>query len=509
MEYHSILFDSVENEISEENFNMPEFFNDLNLDQIIQEILINKEEYNLNIFFYQCLKNLSTINFRLEVMRELEDTDIYNNIVTFSIEMKKVREFVGYSQNLHNPYQREKWLLDAVMRYCNAVLNLNKSLTLANLRSKGLHLFNIWLSKYINSEKFRILFSDTSELLKEIRGIKYCVQLDRDRIIVNLDNSEYDYCETINSTFERLNGATFDYQISFFTDLEMCVLETKILEIIRKMNLETFNKLDVYYEKHVSFLDKTIKRFDREIQFYISYIDYIGKLRRKDYIFSYPDVSYTKKINIVEGYDLALAFKSLSSSTNIIANDFYLGEDERIHILTGPNQGGKTTYARAFGQIVFLSSLGCPVPGQKAEIFLFDSIFTHFSVEENLSTNAGRLKEELTRLRQIMEQCTTNSLIIINELFATTTSHDAYTMGKLILDYLISLDCICLYVTHIYELTQISKKVVSIVAKVSSAKEAIRTYRIVRQPADGHAYANSIVEKYNLTFSQIKERIKK
>lgn len=509
MEFRSILFNSLEDEILEENCTMPEFFVDLNLDQVVHEILADKEEYNLQAFFYQSVKAISTINFRLEVMQELEQTDIYNCIAAFSNEMKKVREFIGFSRDLHNRYQREKWLLDAVTRYCNAILSLNKSLLSMELKSTGLRLFTAWLTKFINSGDFKTLLSDTENLLKEFDGIRYSVQVEKDKVVVNRDEDEEDYCAVINSTFERLNEVTFDYRINFFTGLEMCVLETRILEIVRKMNKEAFTRLGAYYEKHHHFLNETITRFDREIQFYISYIDYIGKLKRKGFNFTYPEVSHTKEINIVEGYDIALAYKLIDSRNSVVSNDFFLKNEERVFILTGPNQGGKTTFARAFGQIHFLASIGCPVPCRKARISFFDSIFTHFSTEENLSTNAGRLKEELSRLKQVIEQATTNSVIIINELFATTTSHDAYTMGKKVLDYFIALDCICLYVTHIYELVQISKKAVSLVAGVSSESEAARTYKIVRKPADGHAYANSIVEKYSLTYRQIKERIRK
>jgi len=107
-----------------------------------------------------------------------------------------------------------------------------------------------------------------------------------------------------------------------------------------------------------------------------------------------------------------------------------------------------------------------------------------------------------------MEKVTANSIVLINELFASTTSHDAYTMGKKILDFFLALDCICLYVTHIHELAQISKKTISLIATVNSSQEAVRTYKILRKASDGYAYANSIVEKYNLTYSQIKERIR-
>lgn len=509
MEYHSILFETADNDITVEAFTMPEFFEDLNLDQIFQEIVAGKEEYDLKVFFYSGLKSISAINYRLEVMKELESTDILNSMITFSGKMKRIKEYVGFSEKIHNPYQREKWLLDAASLYCDSILNLHESFISMNLQSKGLNLFNEWLTEYIASDNFKNLLSDTNNLSKEFGSIKYSVQLGESKLVVDCDENEEDYCLSINNTFEHINEVAFDYKIRFFTDVEMCALENNILEIIRDMNIETFNKLEEYVKKHSSFLDDTIKIFDREIQFYVSFIEYIGKLKRNGLNFAYPCISHKKRLDVSGGYDLALAFKNLSSGTNTVSNDFNLDNGERIYILTGPNQGGKTTFARAFGQILFLASIGCPVPCRRAELFLYDHIFTHFSTEENLSTNAGRLKEELLRLKTIMDNVTTNSIVIINELFATTTSHDAYTMGKKVLDYFISLDCICLYVTHIHELVQISERTVSLIATVNSDQEAVRTYKIIRKPADGCAYANSIVEKYSLSYSQIKERIKK
>ena len=509
MGYHSILFETIDNRVSEEACTMPAFFADLNLDQIIQEILAGKEEYHLEEFFYSSLKDLSAISYRLEVMKELESTELFNNIVTFSGKMKRIREYVGFSKEIHNPYQREKWLLDAVSLYCNTIFNLHDSLMSMDLQSKGLSLFNHWLTEYLDSDYFKMLFTDTNNLCKEFDSIKYCVKIESDKVVVECDENEEDYCTSISNTFRHINEAEWDYKIRFFTDVEMCALENSILEIVRNMNLEVFNKLEEYYEKHANFLDDTIKNFDREIQFYILYLEFIGKLKHSGLDFTYPCVSHTKRLDVTGGYDLALAYKNQGAGTHTISNDFNLDTGERIYILTGPNQGGKTTFARAFGQILFLASIGCPVPCRKAELFLFDHIFTHFSVEENLSTNTGRLKEELLRLKNIMDQVTANSIVIINELFATTTSHDAYTMGKKVLDHFISLDCICLYVTHIHELSQISDRTVSLIATVLSDQEAIRTYKIIRKPADGRAYANAIVEKYNLSYSQIKERIGK
>lgn len=507
MKYHSILFENNNDRISDEACGRPEFFKDLNLDQIVGEILEGKEEYGLDRFFYQNIRDISAICYRQEVMKDIEKDEVYDCIVAFASKMKKVKEYTGLSREVHNRYQRKKWVLDAANLYCDSVIYLHKSLMPMDLKSKGLHLFKEWLTEYNKSDIFRRLYDDTKNLLTKFANIRYSIEIDGDRVVVKADDYAEDYCASISETFEDINKAVFDYQIRFFSDVEMCSLESKVLDIVRNMNIGVFNELDKYCEMHIEFIDSIIKSFDREVQFYVSYREYIRKLKLNGFRFTYPSLSGKKSINVIGAYDLALAYKYSGSETAIVPNDFYLNDDERVFILTGPNQGGKTTFARAFGQILFLASIGCPVPCEKAELFPIDNIFTHFSAEENLDKNAGRLKEELIRLKNILKDITAGSVVIINELFASTTSHDAFAMGEKILKYFISVDCICLYVTHIHELASISEKVTSLVAAVNTDTKSTRTYKIVRKPADGCAYANSIVEKYNLAYRQIKERI--
>jgi DNA mismatch repair protein MutS len=284
-------------------------------------------------------------------------------------------------------------------------------------------------------------------------------------------------------------------------------VEEWIADRVARLFPDEFAALDGFRARHDGFEDEAVTAFDREIQFYLGYLDFIAPMKGAGLAFCYPRVSAEEKETDVAGaFDLALAAKFAPRYTDVVVNDFRLSGPERIIVVTGPNHGGKTTFARMTGQLHYLASLGYPVPATSARLSLPDQIFTHFEREEDLATLRGKLADELARLRDALAAATGRSLLVMNESFASTTLRDATFIGTRVLETMTGLGLLGVYVTFIDELTSSTAACVSMVGTVNPDDPAERTYKIVRKPADGLAYASAIARKYRLTYPQLKER---
>ncbi|NPV77702.1 MAG: DNA mismatch repair protein MutS [Anaerolineae bacterium] len=508
MDFHSILFKRIEDYPKDEALQEPAFFSDLNLDQIIESITISKQEYNLKHFFYTPLKDVDSIKYRHEVTKDLENKTLFENIKSFAQKIHAMREHLEQARKLYYKYQKERWFLDAVEIYCDAVTCLVHNLSSLSLNSRGFKGFLGYLIYYTNSDRFVQLVEETKKLEADLSAIKYCLTIRDNSVKVQKYRSEIDYSAEVEKTFQKFKeGVAKDYKVNFPEQRDMNHIEAKILDLVALLYPDIFLNLDNYCHKNADYLDDTICRFDREIQFYIAYLEHIEIFKRAKLNFCYPRISKkNKEIYNYDGFDLALAYKLITEKSSIVRNDFYLKEKERIIIVSGPNQGGKTTFARTFGQLHYLASLGCPVPGKKAQLYLYDHLFTHFEREEDIKNLRGKLEDDLLRIYDILNHATTHSLIIMNEIFTSTTLEDAVFLSKKVMEKIIQLDLLCVCVTFLDELSLL-EKTVSMVSTVVPENPTVRTFKVVRKPADGLAYAVSIAEKYQLTFDFLKERL--
>lgn len=510
MSFQSILYSRIDPEMRTEQAEVPDFFGDLNLDQIVAAATEGKDEYNLRPFYHRNLDDVDEITYRHEVMKDLERECLFEQVKAFAARIKEMRRYLEQAEKLYYQLQKNSWFVDAVAVYCDAVRQLAADLQQSGPESRGLRGLSGYLSRYIDSDAFRNLVTDTEKVNADLRSVAYSILINGSSVTVRRYNDELDYSAQVEQTFAKFRQGVpaRDYQFKFHDYMEMNHVEAQILHLVGRLYPEVFGYLNEYCERYRAFGDPTITRFDREVQFYISYLQYVGKLKEAGLWFSFPRVSWeTKEIRGDAVFDLALATRLVAENAEVVTNDLYLQGQERVFVVSGPNQGGKTTFARTFGQLHYLASLGCPVPGRNVQLFHFDRIFVHFERGENVADLRGKLQDDLIRIRRILEEASPDSLIIMNEIFSSTTLEDAVFLATSVMKSVISLNCLCVCVTFLDEIASLSDSVVSMVSTVVPDNPAQRTFKVIRRPADGRAYAMSIAEKYHVTYAALKQRL--
>lgn len=487
----------------------PDFFADLRLDQVVASLTAGREEYELASLFYRPLHDAEAVHYRHDVLGDLEHEAVLSAVREFGAALQQMRKHLGLVAKLRYAGQQQRWLHQAASEYGRAVRTLQEKLGALELHSDGFRRLRGYLTGYVASEEFTSLEHDAGRVEDALAAVRYAVHLRGNRVRVTRYEGEADLSSEIERTFEKFKqGAVTDHRARFREHADMNHVEAQILELVAKLHPETFADLERFCTRHERYLDATIGRFDREIQFYLAYLEYIEPLKQKGLAFELPRVSaQSKEINASDTFDLALAAKLASDGTRVVCNDFHLSDGERILVVSGPNNGGKTTFARTFGQVHYLASLGLPVPGGDLRLFLPDRIFTHFEREEEIETLRGKFEDELHRVHAILERATSASALIMNESFGSTTLRDAVVVGSEVVRQIIDLDALCVFVTFVDELSKLGPSTVSMMSTVVPEDPAVRTFKIVRKAADGLAYAAAIAEKYGLTYTALRKRV--
>lgn len=505
--FHGIL--SPNEAPPETSVEAPPFFRDLNLDQTVQSLTAAYRDYDVAPLFHAGPLALDVIAYRQEIMQDLEARPLRAAVARFSGRMLAMQAHLPREKQFYYRFQKERAFLHAVTLYGDAVAELARDLAQSDLRSRGMRALRQYVAEYVMSPSFSTTVAQAARVEADLSKVRYCLLIKGDRVTVRRCEADDDFGAEIEATFDKFrHGGAKDHRANLPPPGGMNHIEAQIVERVALLFPEPFRALDAFYAEHAAYADAKLTAFDREVQFYLAYLAHLDKLRAAGLPFCYPHLSaQSKDIACRDTFDIALAEKLIADGTAVVRNDFALRGAERIMVVSGPNHGGKTTFARLVGQLHYLASLGCAVPGREARLFLFDRLFSHFERGENVANLRGKLQDDLVRVRNMLNRATSNSLFILNEIFASTTLKDAVYLSEKIMTKISDLDALGVWVTFVDELASFNEKTVSMVSTVSPEDPVVRTFKVERRPANGLAYALAIAEKYRVTYVAIRWRL--
>ena len=138
----------------------------------------------------------------------------------------------------------------------------------------------------------------------------------------------------------------------------------------------------------------------------------------------------------------------------VVPNDIHYSPDKDIYVITGPNNGGKTTFAKTIGLAVLLAHAGFYISAKSAEISVVDNIFTQFVKPGDLAKGEGRYFAELKRIKTIFEKATPYSLAILDEPCSGTSNEEGVEQSLIILEGFYKLGCTVYFITHMHEIAR-------------------------------------------------------
>ncbi len=149
-------------------------------------------------------------------------------------------------------------------------------------------------------------------------------------------------------------------------------------------------------------------------------------------------------------YDVCL---SLNMKDRVVGNDV-TADDKRLVMITGANRGGKSTFLRSVGLAQLMMQCGMFVPAESFRANVCAGIFTHFKREEDTTMKSGKLDEELSRMSSIVDEVTPNSIVLLNESFASTNEREGSEIARQIVRALMEHGVKVIYVTHMFDLAE-------------------------------------------------------
>ncbi len=458
-------------------------------------------------------------------------------------EMKKAN--IAHDDNL----RKIAWRIEMLKMYMQCVDILHDLICApgSTFGSQGMNEFKKMLDELYGGDSYKELkklLPDLYDKLQTMKGVTIGINLDNElrpveAVLLSIEEKPFRQRGLVTSLLGmRKNDENYFGIGSFYSILRENKANSLDIGIMRDLEAvmgDTF--------KH---LGETLTRFEwietaflfellPEVYYYIGGCRLASKLQKSGLPICFPEPAPKDEriFQVKDMYDASFALRIMSDiglkdlENVVVCNDAEMSDRAgRIFILTGANQGGKTTFTRGIGICQLLFQAGFPIPGTSGRISPVDNIYTHFPELEKNSISEGRLGEECIRLETILPRLTKYSMILMNESLSSTSHQECLFIAEEIMKYLRRVGARCVFATHIHELAEnipeLNKEpalsdLVSMVAGVDEGTDmevlteegrkkyqgSKRTYKILPLPPQGKSFALDIAKTYGISFEQL------
>lgn len=504
--------------------------NDLSIDFIIENLTsTNSERSILKKILMKMPICKSVILYRQAIYKDLKNTpeiceelcEIFKEMQFYSSEKSRnidnkssIWDFIGRLKELEN--------------YCLSVIKIKKILSGHFFQSEGMKKFSNFIDMIYNDSGFHELSEDIGSLGEDVSSIKSMtlgVNFNSDFYpdevgIISMNEyffHEQGVLERFISFHKKRNPS--DKNLNSFAMVthphkglvSESPLMNNLANIVERMLPDVTQKLKHILKKYTNTSGLALSKLSDEFLFYERFIKLEHHISECGNPCCMAEFS-NNDTQLSDFYNIKLAICRIKGSINhkIVCNELTFAKEKNIMVLTGANRGGKTIFTQGIGLAFLLFQHGVFVPCSGGKMRICDGIYTHFPADENATVSLGRLGEEAQRLSEICKTATSESLLLFNESFTTTSHTESIYIATDVLKYLCCLGARVCFNTHIHELAENAdklylsdKSVCGAVSVVMGCENGERSYKIFYKKPDSKSYAYDIAKKYGITFEQL------
>lgn len=532
----------------------PAAWHDLGIEHIVSAF--NRDhQRDIQQIFTRLVDDPQVLRYRLDMIDDLlRNPDLVTRLNALLPVLDSLAGFTFTREKGLNSLHEIAWRVGELQNIIDCIEGLADILQGAetNLRSDGFRDLLGEILKVRQSQVFHHLVKELPELLNKLRAVASItigVNLDArmcpvQATLLSINEKPFTNQSLLNKLFGKMRenegiaalhsvpqrfvdgqyAIPISPELGYAVDPMMVPLFADLANVLEKTTRPIADKLKQYKEIHSDLLIN----LRPGLIFFLGAVQFIRRLQSVGLPVCRPEIvlAEDRLCLVQDSYNANLALFHMNkvdvqNLAAIITNDVPIGPDGRILILTGPNQGGKTTFMQGIGIVQVLAQAGCFVPGTQAKISPVDNIYTHFPIEEKPETDAGRFGEEAMRMGKIFEQVTGYSLVLLNESLFSTNPGESLYLAQDIVRILRRIGLRAIYSTHLHELGNLVAElnqsvpgkslIISVVSSpvdgdlAAAGAEVKRTYKVEIRPPLGQSYAREIAARYGISYEKLEK----